>query len=123
MHLDIFIHPVSTLMKLWALNFLKCRFKFVSCLSLNTPSSILFSKHLPYQRRPSACVWSFGIILCKSLYMKIEYRFSRCKGAMTVLHLSFMSMNNLKLTGIVVFTLLSHVLHPGDHTSRNYVFI
>ena len=55
------------------------------------------------------------------MYSKIEYR-KPVEGALTVLHLSLLSMNSLNQTQTAVFTLLLHILLPGDHITRIYLY-
>ena len=44
-------------------------------------------------------------------------------GALTVLHLSLLSINSLNKTDTAVFTPLLHRLLPGDYTTRIYLCI
>ena len=67
--------------------------------------------------------WSFGIMKLSSVCSKIEYCLSRCWGALTVLHLSLLSMNGLNKTQTAIFTFLLHLLVPGDHITRIYLYL
>ena len=67
--------------------------------------------------------WSFGIILCNSVYSKIEHRLSLCQGALPLLHLLLLPMDSLNKTQAAVFTLPLHIKLQGDHINTIYVCI
>ena len=54
-------------------------------------------------------------------YLNVCNRLSWCQGVLTVLLLSLLSMNSLNQIQTAVFTLLLHILLPGDHNTRIYL--
>ena len=46
---------------------------------------------------------------------------ANAQGALTVLHLSLLPMNSLNQTQTAIFTLMLHLLLPGDHITRIYL--